>query len=622
MSLHLPRLIRTEHFVRTGRTARILALMSATALTLLSTSPVFAANPVLSSLHVTGPNGPQSAGQTITYTAQAQGNGGTPEYQFWLDTAQGWRIVQNYSTKNTFSLHNIAAGSYPVVVQALDQNQVQAGDWSQAQHQDFFVNVDSTATLSLPTSFTAGKAVTVTATSTHLFDPVYQLWYKTPAGQWVQSGDYQNSGTFTFTPTQSGTYQAIVYAKDVLAPALPTFAVTDIHTMTSTAASGTPTPTPTGTINEAQGTWTTVATDAASTPPLTALTLSPNGQQLATLNASGQVSLINPSNGTATSLGTAPGYQTTFIPNMFQIGWGLHGTLYTINQYSLDRYINGQWQQDFGQNAPWQIGYKDGVAGPSPRHFISTAAGLDVWTNNDGIWQFNGTTWQEIAGSSNPYPHITFAQLQQDETTNNWNNVPMSYSYPELQPNVDLRPYSFVATTSDALYSQYVPQSWLTANSNNTNYVPAPFSQVVEQNGQWNQLPTIPNDPYHEALPLLMNPQTQALTAIVYQAPTSQRTANYHVQALATFNSQSQAWQEISAPLNHNTSIYNMASQGIPVVSTVNHGVYAWQNQQWQALSQNSPFTSGTVNYFLVSGSHGILYAGTLHHIYRWTPQS
>ncbi len=618
MSLHLPRLMRSH---RSIHTARILALMSATALTLLSTSPVLAANPVLSSLHVTGPNGPQSAGQTITYTAQAQGNGGTPEYEFWLDTAQGWRIVQNYSTKNTFSLHNIAAGSYPVVVQALDRNQVHAGDWSQAQHQDFFVNVDSTATLSLPTSFTPGKAVTVTATSTHLFDPVYQLWYKTPAGQWVQSGHYQHSGTFTFTPTQSGTYEAIVYAKDVQAPALPTFAVTNSQTMTSTAASGTPTPTPTGTINEAQGTWTTVATDAPSTPPLTALALSPNGQQLATLNASGQVNLINPSNGTATSLGIAPGYQTQLNNPYYQIGWGMHGTLYAINQFSLDRYVNGQWQQNFGQDAPWHLGYDMGI-GPSPRHFIATSTGLDVWTSNDGIWHWRGTTWQEISGTNNPYPQWTYNQIHQGETTRNPQllaNYPIPYATDAIEPSIDLRPYSFVATSSGILYSQYVPQSWLSTR-NTTAY--APFTQVMEHNGQWSQLPPIPNDPYHEVLPLLMNPQTQALTAVVYQAPASKRTLDYHVQALAVFNPQIQSWQTTSAPLNHNTFRYGITSQGLPVISTINHGVYVWQNQQWQALSSHSPFTRGTVNYFLVPGSHGILYAGTLHHIYRWTPQS
>ena len=192
----------------------------------ITAGTVQTANPHLTNLQVKGPNGMQPAGTSITYTASAQGNGGTPEYQFWMEKTSGWTVVQNYSDQSTLSLPNLTAGSYPVVVDALNANQIQSGAWSQAQHATFIVNVGSAVSLQGPATLSVNQPVTLTAQAVNLLNPVYQLWYQTPAGQWVQSGSYQTSPTFTVTPATSGAYHFVVYAKDSVAPNNGTFAVT------------------------------------------------------------------------------------------------------------------------------------------------------------------------------------------------------------------------------------------------------------------------------------------------------------------------------------------------------------------------------------------------------------
>ncbi|PSR23107.1 MAG: hypothetical protein C7B47_16145, partial [Sulfobacillus thermosulfidooxidans] len=178
--------------------------------------------PKVSNLSVTGPNGTQPAGTNLTFVAHASGNGGLPEYQFWEENANGqWHVVQNYSTKNSFTINSVGAGSYPITVYALDANQIASGQWSQALFQTFIVNVDASVSASVPSSahgLPIGQPLTIQASSTHLIQPVYQFWIENPKGTWSSSGNYSPSSMFAFIPTQTGTYHYVVYAKDPIAP--------------------------------------------------------------------------------------------------------------------------------------------------------------------------------------------------------------------------------------------------------------------------------------------------------------------------------------------------------------------------------------------------------------------
>ena len=169
----------------------------------------------------------QPAGASVTFTANATDSGPHPEYQFWVRGPAGvWQIAQNYSGANAYTAANLPPGSYAVAVYALDAAQVAAGAWSQAFSYATVVNVASAVTLSAPATGTVGSPVSVTAKATGLTTPVFQFWVEAPDGTWTQSGAYSQVKTDTFTPSQSGTYHVMVYAKDPVAPATSQFAVT------------------------------------------------------------------------------------------------------------------------------------------------------------------------------------------------------------------------------------------------------------------------------------------------------------------------------------------------------------------------------------------------------------
>lgn len=183
--------------------------------------------PRVDGLSIATPHIRLAANTSTQVSATAADPGGSPEYQFWLrGPSNRWKVVQNYSPNNTLSLHSLPSGSYVVAVYALDKAQVAHGLYSQAFGHSTVIDVNSRVSLVAPSTSARSQSVTVTATASGLTDPVYQLWYETPSGQWRASGNYQSQGSFTFTPSETGTYHLVVYAKDPDAPATAFYAVT------------------------------------------------------------------------------------------------------------------------------------------------------------------------------------------------------------------------------------------------------------------------------------------------------------------------------------------------------------------------------------------------------------
>ena len=184
-------------------------------------SAMAASAPAVTSVNLSSEQGTVAVGNTVSFTATAtQSGNGTPLYQFWYQGVHGNWHGTNWSTKNTFSLPALQQGSYEVVVYAKDNGQTVLAS-SEGTNTNQFVNVDSSASLTPSSSLTDVKpdsTINFTASSKNLTDPVYQLWIQRPNGKWYASGNYQTSPNFSVTVGQSGTYNVVLYAKDVNAP--------------------------------------------------------------------------------------------------------------------------------------------------------------------------------------------------------------------------------------------------------------------------------------------------------------------------------------------------------------------------------------------------------------------
>ncbi len=221
-----------RHIKRLGALASTSALLLSSS-AFWTTLPTYAATPVT----ITASTTTATPGTAITLTASNPGIR-QPEYQFWVEYPDGqWRATP-YRANNQWTLPASQPGDYLVTVYVLSRQQVAQGDWAQAQHpvSPSVIWVQSHVGLSSITPAHAGIPVTVTAQIQNIYDPVYQFWTEAPDGKWTASGNYTSASTYTFTPSTTGTYHVVVYAKSPDAPNNWHGALAESETMTVTAA--------------------------------------------------------------------------------------------------------------------------------------------------------------------------------------------------------------------------------------------------------------------------------------------------------------------------------------------------------------------------------------------------
>ena len=197
---------------------KLSALTMASSMALLGLLPATAlAAQISGTASLTASTTRTSVGQTVTYTVADSAATSTTEYQFWVQGTSGqWTMAQNYSPSASYALHATASGSETVVAYALSKAEVGAGDWSLAvQTNSVPLYVDSAVHMTVAANAdTENPVVTVTVTAQNVDSPLYQLWWKTPAGVWEQSGAYQTSNVFTVALPQGGNYEFMAYAKE------------------------------------------------------------------------------------------------------------------------------------------------------------------------------------------------------------------------------------------------------------------------------------------------------------------------------------------------------------------------------------------------------------------------
>lgn len=86
-----------------------------------------------------------------------------------------------------------------------------------------------------PMTVPEGQLISVTASSVHFLNPVYQFWIELPDGQYESSGSYTSHVHFTFTATTQGIFHIKVYVRESNAPANESAAQRALYEVQSTA---------------------------------------------------------------------------------------------------------------------------------------------------------------------------------------------------------------------------------------------------------------------------------------------------------------------------------------------------------------------------------------------------
>ena len=152
-----------------------------------------------------------NVGSTVTWTATASGGSGTLKYYFNV-YKDGTKVASRaYSASNTFSYTPAEAGNYKVRVYVKDADGTKVSKLSAAV---------TAAPLTLSsvkadkTSANVGEAVTWTASASGGTGTLkyYFILYKD--GSRIATRSYSTAKTFSYIPTEPGTYKVRVYVKD------------------------------------------------------------------------------------------------------------------------------------------------------------------------------------------------------------------------------------------------------------------------------------------------------------------------------------------------------------------------------------------------------------------------
>ena len=190
-------------------------------------STIIAATDVTISLNLTSP---QPVGTPITFTSTGSGGSGAYEYRFWRkgpDTANTWKVVQNYSTSGTYTMTSTEAVRGNHFVQVNIRSVGSIADYEAYRNSSEFI---------IGSSITAPTSVTITSDLTSpqpIATPItfsaqgaggtgpyeYRFWRKGPdtSNVWKVVQDYSSSTVYTITPIEaiSGTHTVQVNVRNV-----------------------------------------------------------------------------------------------------------------------------------------------------------------------------------------------------------------------------------------------------------------------------------------------------------------------------------------------------------------------------------------------------------------------
>ncbi|WP_066248431.1 triple tyrosine motif-containing protein [Neobacillus drentensis] len=160
---------------------------------------------------------PQVKNTNIQVTAEATG-GIEKLYQFWINDGNGWKVVQNYSTSNTFNWVPTATSEYQISVYVKDKYSTSIVDAYKIINYTIINEVPSPVTLTnvrtdLVSPQVKNISIQVTSEAMREIGKMYKFWVNDGTG-WKVVQNYSTNNTFNWVPTNAGEYQISVYVKD------------------------------------------------------------------------------------------------------------------------------------------------------------------------------------------------------------------------------------------------------------------------------------------------------------------------------------------------------------------------------------------------------------------------
>lgn len=164
---------------------------------------------------------PASTGTTITWSAKAKGGQQGPiEYQFWRYTpAGGWQSVQSYSTSNAYTWTPSWADQGQYIIQVWSRSAGTTHNYEAYRSTPQFEIKRSPLQLTTTTVFPVPPGTSSTWVA-EVPDPStsfeYQFWvYTQSSGTWANLQSYSADNTFTWVPSEAGTYIVQAWARRV-----------------------------------------------------------------------------------------------------------------------------------------------------------------------------------------------------------------------------------------------------------------------------------------------------------------------------------------------------------------------------------------------------------------------
>ena len=149
-------------------------------------------------------------GQSITFTASSN-LGSNAEYAFFVYIDDAWKLVQNYSSKNTLAYTAPKAGTYKVRAWVRDKNNT-----SNRVYKELSFSVTNDTTIGLTSNYTTrplGQSITFTASSNLGSNAEYAFFvYIDDAWKLVQN--YSSKNTLDYTAPKAGTYKVRAWVRE------------------------------------------------------------------------------------------------------------------------------------------------------------------------------------------------------------------------------------------------------------------------------------------------------------------------------------------------------------------------------------------------------------------------